>query len=251
MSTRPQDVRLFGLQDRRGRNGVTRPWIVRWAIDGRQRARSFRTRAEADRYRNELYRAIQGGETFDEQSGLPVRWSAARAELSVCDWARRWVAEQCRSGSHARARRRSSPWPGSCRWWWWPALRPLPRAYAATWPRRCGPTSSSIRTRPRSAGCADGVVLLRSSIERLSLSWSNASAWVMTGSSSRPRRRAGIARLRRRASAAPSSSTCSRSTRGRPRRRVGRAARRRASGRQSTSGRCLIRPRCPPPSRRS
>lgn len=94
MSRRPQDVRLFGLQDRRARAGVTRPWVVRWVVEGRQRAKAFRTRAEADRYRSELYRAIQAGEPFDDRTGLPARWSPSSDDTLVWTWARRWLQEQ-------------------------------------------------------------------------------------------------------------------------------------------------------------
>jgi hypothetical protein len=44
---------------------ATRPWTVRWSIDGRQRSKTYRTKAEADRLRALLLVAKQDGETFD------------------------------------------------------------------------------------------------------------------------------------------------------------------------------------------
>jgi hypothetical protein len=92
---RPQKVDVFTLQDRR-RHGKAKPWLVRWRVEGRQRARSFRTRAEADRYRSLLTHAVTTGERFELRTGEPLAWTAAAtaAEVSVFEWARRWLAEQ-------------------------------------------------------------------------------------------------------------------------------------------------------------
>ena len=38
-----QEVSVFGLQHRSTGERTKRPWIVRWAIQGRQRSRAFRT----------------------------------------------------------------------------------------------------------------------------------------------------------------------------------------------------------------
>lgn len=87
------DVAVYGVQRRTG-DRIKRPWIVRWAVAGRQRSRSFRTRTEADRFRSGLFLAQQSGESFDETSGEPTSWAprtdAARAHV----WARQWLAEQ-------------------------------------------------------------------------------------------------------------------------------------------------------------
>ncbi|MEZ5218893.1 MAG: hypothetical protein R2715_20455 [Ilumatobacteraceae bacterium] len=81
------------MQRRTGER-MKRPWIVRWAVGGRQRSRSFRTRPEADRFRSGLFLAQQSGEAFDETTGEPASWAprtdAARAHL----WAERWLPEQ-------------------------------------------------------------------------------------------------------------------------------------------------------------
>lgn len=88
-----QDVDVFTIQDRRA-HGKAKPWVVRWRVDGRQRGRSFRTRAEADRYRSVLVHSVTRGERFDQRTGEPASWSADEDEIALHEWATRWVAEQ-------------------------------------------------------------------------------------------------------------------------------------------------------------
>lgn len=87
------DVAVFGVQKRSGDRNK-RPWIVRWAVNGRQRSRAFRTRPEADRYRSGLLVAQQSGERFDDETGEPVSWQPLPDEIQAHDWARRWLGEQ-------------------------------------------------------------------------------------------------------------------------------------------------------------
>ena len=87
------DVAVYGVQKRTGERNK-RPWIVRWAVSGRQRSRAFRTRAEADRFRSALLLAQHRGEAFDEATGEPAAWAPLPDEVQVHEWARRWVAEQ-------------------------------------------------------------------------------------------------------------------------------------------------------------
>lgn len=89
-----QDVRVFGIQDRRSLKTAKLPWIGRWSVAGRQRSRSFRTRAEADRYRSKLLHAKTVGETFDTESGEPLSWQPEEGDTQVHLWVRRWLAEQ-------------------------------------------------------------------------------------------------------------------------------------------------------------
>lgn len=89
-----QQVRIYAVQNRRGAERLRLPYIVRWAIDGRQRSRSFRTKAEAERFRVELLKATQAGDRFDVDTGEPASWSLPLADLGVHQWARRWLAEQ-------------------------------------------------------------------------------------------------------------------------------------------------------------
>lgn len=87
------DVAVYGVQKRSGPR-IKRPWIVRWSVVGRQRSRSFRTRAEAERYRSGLLVAQQSGEAFDEVTGEPASWLPLPDEVRCHEWARRWLAEQ-------------------------------------------------------------------------------------------------------------------------------------------------------------
>ncbi|MGY6501830.1 MAG: tyrosine-type recombinase/integrase [Acidimicrobiales bacterium] len=82
------------MQNRRGDERLRLPYIVRWSIDGRQRSRSFRTKAEAERFRVELLKAAQVGDRFDLDTGEPASWSLPLADLGVHQWVRRWLAEQ-------------------------------------------------------------------------------------------------------------------------------------------------------------
>lgn len=88
-----QDIKVFSIQDRRDR-GTLRPWVVRWSLNDRQRARSFRTRAEADRYRTFLLQAQQRGEPFDVATGMPKSWLPSGDDMTVHQWVRQWLAEQ-------------------------------------------------------------------------------------------------------------------------------------------------------------
>jgi len=88
-----QQVDVFTIQDRRA-HGKTRPWVVRWRVEGQQRTRSFRTRVEADRYRSVLVHAVTNGERFDLTTGEPAQWLEGAEDLAVHEWARTWVAEQ-------------------------------------------------------------------------------------------------------------------------------------------------------------
>ncbi len=89
-----QEVKVYGVQDRRSTAQAKLPWVVRYTIDGRHRGKSFRTRAEADRYRSLLMQAVQAGGRFDETTGEPESWQTPLRELRVHEWSRRWLAAQ-------------------------------------------------------------------------------------------------------------------------------------------------------------
>ena len=89
-----QDVRIFGLQHRAPSERRKRPWYVRWVVDGREHARAFRTKVEAERFRLELLVAHRDGDRFDREGGRPESWLPRGDEVSVHHWARRWLAEQ-------------------------------------------------------------------------------------------------------------------------------------------------------------
>jgi hypothetical protein len=88
---RPQTVQIFSLvKPRPGTAKEKRRYRLKWRIDGRDKSRTFRTRAEGDRFRVSLLHAQQAGLRFDLGTGLPVEW-AVSAE-TWWSWSRRWVA---------------------------------------------------------------------------------------------------------------------------------------------------------------
>ena len=89
-----QIVKVYGVQDRRSTVQAKLPWVVRYTIDGRHRSKSFRTRAEAERYRGPLLQAVHAGERFDPATGEPESWQTPLRDVRVHEWARRWLADQ-------------------------------------------------------------------------------------------------------------------------------------------------------------
>lgn len=89
-----QEVSVFGIQDRRSQATARKPWLVRWSVDGHQRSKAFRTKAEADRQRARLLLAVERGELFDPASCEPVSWTPEAPTPSVFSWACRWLEEQ-------------------------------------------------------------------------------------------------------------------------------------------------------------
>ncbi len=86
-------VRIWDVQDRRSNPRFKRPWLVRWSVDGREFSRPHRTRTEADRFRMQLFAAQENGEGFDRTTGEPTSWAPNDQDLTVYEWARRYVAE--------------------------------------------------------------------------------------------------------------------------------------------------------------
>ena len=72
------DVRVFAIRRRPGRTAFE----VRWRVAGRDKSRSFITRALADSYRAELVRAARKGADFDPETGEPAAWAAPPAAVS-------------------------------------------------------------------------------------------------------------------------------------------------------------------------
>ena len=89
-----QEVQVYGIQDRRASTRMNRPWVARWSVDGRQRTKSFRTKAEAERFRSLLMQAVRDGDRFDTTTCEPESWLLSLSDLTVYEWARRWLDEQ-------------------------------------------------------------------------------------------------------------------------------------------------------------
>ena len=80
------DVRVFAIRRRADRKAFE----VRWRVAGRDKSRSFVTRALADSYRAELVRAARKGLAFAPTTGEPESWAAPGPEPVT--WYRHAVA---------------------------------------------------------------------------------------------------------------------------------------------------------------
>jgi len=92
MNRPPQSVQVFALgRPRPGVERGQRRFYVKWRIDGRDKTRAFKTRAEADRFRSGLHVAVQDGQPFDVASGLPAAWNDATTGPTWWAWSREWL----------------------------------------------------------------------------------------------------------------------------------------------------------------
>lgn len=87
-------VKVFAVQKRPASDRVKRRYNVRYTIDGRHRGKAFPTKAEAERYRSELLKAVHAGVRFDEATGEPESWLLPLSDVKVHEWVRRWLAAQ-------------------------------------------------------------------------------------------------------------------------------------------------------------
>ena len=83
----PQKVQIFSIH-KSDRNGKRRYW-TRWRIDGRDRTRSFKTKAEAERLRSRLLVAQADGHRFDLATGYPVAWHQSTS--TWWSWSSEWL----------------------------------------------------------------------------------------------------------------------------------------------------------------
>lgn len=93
MNGPPQKVQVFALgRPRPGAERAQRRYYAKWRVDGRDRTRSFKTRAEADRFRSSLLAAAQAGQPFDPASGEPLAWLELTGAPTWWSWSREWLA---------------------------------------------------------------------------------------------------------------------------------------------------------------
>jgi integrase len=83
------DVQFWALRTHPGRR---RPYEVRWVVAGRQRSKSYATRALADSYRSELMTAGRRGETFNEATGLPESVQRKQPQITWIEHATAYAA---------------------------------------------------------------------------------------------------------------------------------------------------------------
>lgn len=92
MSRAPQRVQVFALGLPRADVAKDkRRYRVKWRVDGRDRTRAYRIRAEADRYRAVLLSAVRDGEGFDPETGEPASWRPADDGPTWWSWSREWL----------------------------------------------------------------------------------------------------------------------------------------------------------------
>lgn len=66
-----------------------RRYRVKWRIDGQDKTRALKTKAEAERLQARLQMAVVAGEEFDLATGLPVSW--VRDDTTWWEWSRDWL----------------------------------------------------------------------------------------------------------------------------------------------------------------
>ena len=74
------DVRVRGVERRRGVKGTITSYRLAWRVEERLWKATFSTKAQADAFRAELLTAARNGEPFLVETGRPLAW-APRAEL--------------------------------------------------------------------------------------------------------------------------------------------------------------------------
>jgi hypothetical protein len=89
---RHHKVQIFSLgAPREGTPRDRRRYWVKWLVDGRHKTRSFKTKAEAEALRARLLVEARDGTLFDRETGLPVTWPGADAEVTWWSWSREWL----------------------------------------------------------------------------------------------------------------------------------------------------------------
>ncbi len=86
-----QKIQVFSLgEPKKGTPKDERRYRVKWAVDGRHKTRSFKTKEEAERLRSQLQLAVRDGQRFNADIGEPVRWE--RSADTWWTWSCEWLA---------------------------------------------------------------------------------------------------------------------------------------------------------------
>ena len=83
------DVRVFGIRPVHGKRATT--YECRWQVRGRQRSRSFATKALAESHRAGVLSAARRGDAFDVETGLPVSMLPDERQVTWWEWALTYV----------------------------------------------------------------------------------------------------------------------------------------------------------------
>jgi hypothetical protein len=99
-----QRVQIFSIGlPKEGTPRDRRRYRVRWRIDGQDKTRSLKTKAQAERLQTQLQMAIIDGEDFDLATGLPASW--VKKDTTWWEWSREWLGLKC-----VNAGRKLTPW---------------------------------------------------------------------------------------------------------------------------------------------
>jgi integrase len=85
-----RDVRVWDIRVNKGQK--KRSYTVRWTVAGREKSKNFATRALADNHRSDLMQAINRGEAFDTETGLPDSMAEAKKALTWLDFIESYVS---------------------------------------------------------------------------------------------------------------------------------------------------------------
>ncbi|GIF16758.1 site-specific recombinase XerD [Actinoplanes teichomyceticus] len=85
-----QDVRIRSIQVNKLANRK-KSYTVRWLLAGKPESKTFATRALADSYRSDLMQAVNRGEAFDTDSGLPESMMPTVTGVSWLAFVRRYL----------------------------------------------------------------------------------------------------------------------------------------------------------------
>jgi hypothetical protein len=84
-------VRVWTIQARTGA-GKKRSYLVRWSVAGREKSKAFATRALADNHRSDLMQAMNRGEQFDTETGLPESMTETQEGPTWLEFVESYVA---------------------------------------------------------------------------------------------------------------------------------------------------------------
>ena len=88
---RSRSVRVWDIKVNRG-TGKQRSYTARWTVNGRERSKTFATKALASYFRSDLMQAMNDGEAFDLESGLPESMLEAKSATTWLAFVQSYVA---------------------------------------------------------------------------------------------------------------------------------------------------------------
>ncbi|WP_174552413.1 tyrosine-type recombinase/integrase [Microtetraspora niveoalba] len=97
------DVKFWAVM--RNESSKTPSFVARWKVGGRQKSKTFRTKALAESLLSDLRQAAKRGEQFDMETGFPLSMLQAKSARTVFDFVRAYIEMKW---PHAAAKTRDS-----------------------------------------------------------------------------------------------------------------------------------------------